>query len=107
MSFLADLCAARASFRVSLREESLFLRAGRKVLPRGGGRCKVHIHRGWRMETFWWSYAVQSYGGIQQMIRIAPRIEDCWRRRCGDRFRVPDWLVWFVCRSEGGRWWRV
>ena len=59
------------------------------------------------METSWWSYAVWSYGGIQRMIRIAPRIESCWHRRCRDRFRVPDWLVQFVCWSEGGRRWRV
>ena len=59
------------------------------------------------METSWWSYAVQSYVGIQLTIRIAPRIEGCWHRRCGDRFQVPDWLVRFVCQSEGGRQWRV
>ena len=41
------------------------------------------------------------------MIRIVPRIEGCWRRRCGNRFQVPDWLVWFVHWSEGGRQWRV
>ena len=59
------------------------------------------------MKTSWWSYVVQSYGGIQQTIRIVPRIEGCWRKRCRDRFRVPDWLVWFVHWSEGGRQWRV
>ena len=52
----------------------------------GGGRCEVHICRGWRMETSWWSYVMQSYGGTQRTIRIAPRIEGCWHRRCRDRF---------------------
>ena len=59
------------------------------------------------METSWWSYVVWSYDGIQWVIRIVSRIEGCWCRRCGDRFRVPDWLVQFVRRSEGGRRWRV
>ena len=59
------------------------------------------------MENSWWSYAVWSYGGIQWTIRLVPRIEGCWQRRCGDRFQVPDWFVQFVCQSEGGRWWRV
>ena len=59
------------------------------------------------METSWWSYAVWSYGGTQPMIRIAPSIEGCWHRRCSNRFQVPDWLVQFVCRSEGGRRRRV
>ena len=55
------------------------------------------------METSWWSCAVQSYGGIPWMIRIVPKIEGCWCRRCRDRIRAPDWLVRFVCQSEGGR----
>ena len=41
------------------------------------------------------------------MIRIVPRIEGCWCRRCRDRFQVPDWLIQFVRRSESGRQWRV
>ena len=46
-----DSCAARASFRVSSREESLFSRAGRKVLLRGGvGARFISVEdREWRL----------------------------------------------------------
>ena len=83
--FPSRLVCGKGFLSSFIEEEESVLKSRKEGFTKGGGRCKVHIHREWRMEISWWSYAVWSYGG-QQTIRIVPRIEGCWCRRCRDRF---------------------
>ena len=67
-----------------------------------GGRSRVHSHRGVRTGISWWNYEEQSYGEIRQWRGTVPKRWGYWRRKCRDRFQVPDWFVLFDHPFGGG-----
>ena len=71
------------------------------------GRIGVQSHKGGRTEISWWNYVEWNYDEILQKLRTAPRMRDCWCKRCKDKSPVPDWFVPFVHQFGGDRRWRV